>query len=118
MAKYLILYNSTLSARETMANASPEQIKASMDEWIQWQQNAAKTFKLEWGMPLQAVGRVTSDGIVMSDNQAGGYATAEGDSKEALMELLKSHPQLKRPGATIDVLEMLPMPGLEQNGNS
>lgn len=30
-----------------------------------------------------------------------------------LMELLKSHPQLKRQGATIDVLEMLSMPGLD-----
>lgn len=114
MAKYLILYNSTQPATETMANASPEQIKASMDEWIQWQRNAGKTFKMEWGMPLQAVGRVTPSGVTASGIQAGGYAMAEGDSKESLMELLKSHPQLRRPGATIDVLEMLSMPGIEQ----
>lgn len=115
MAKFLIIYNSTQSATETMANASPEQIKAIMDEWIRWQQDAGKTFKMEWGMPLQAVGRVTPSGVTASDIQAGGYAMAEGDSKEALMELLRSHPQLQRPGATIDVLEMLPMPGLEQS---
>jgi hypothetical protein len=113
MAKYLILYNSTDSATELMANASPEQMKDSMDEWIKWRDEAGKTAKFDFGMPLQAAGRVTTDGSGDSDNSASGYSIIEGDSKDAIIELLLTHPHLKRAGASIDLLEMMAMPGLE-----
>jgi hypothetical protein len=112
MAKFMILYSSTMDANETMANATPEEMKASMNDWIKWQEEAGKTFKMEWGLPLQPVGKVSSTGITDSDSHVSGYATAEGESKDALLELLKSHPHLQRPGASIDLLEMLPMPGM------
>ena|SRR6266478_471548 len=113
MARFMILYSSTMDASETIANATPEQMKASMADWMKWQEEAGKTFKMEWGLPLQAVGKVTSAGVTDSDSHVSGYATAEGESKDALLELLKSHPHLQRPEASIDVLEMLPMPGID-----
>lgn len=113
MAKFMILYNSSKKASDTMAEATPEEMQASMAEWIEWRDEASKTFKVDFGLPLQAVSRVTSDGTTESDSQVGGYSIAEGDSKDALLELLKTHPQLKRAGASIDVLEMLSMPGLD-----
>ncbi len=112
MAKYMVLYNSSASASELMANATPEEMQASMAEWMQWRGQAEKSFKVDFGMPLQAVCRVTATESTASDNQASGYSIVEGDSKDALVELLKSHPHLKRAGAYIDVLEMLPMPGM------
>lgn len=112
MTKYLILYNTTESASDLMARTSPEDMKASMEEWIRWSEEANKKAKFDFGMPLQATSRVTPDGVTASDSQVSGYSFMEGDSKEAIIELLKTHPQLKRPGATIDVLEVLPMPGL------
>lgn len=114
MPKFMILYRSPLSANDTMAQASPEQMKASMDEWIKWREGASASFNIEFGLPLQAVSRINGDGTTdESDLQIGGYATAEGESKDVLLALLKTHPHLKRPGATIDVLEMLNMPGLD-----
>lgn len=112
MAKFMILYNSTATANEVMANATPEQVKASMDEWIQWRDEANKTAQVEFGLPLQAVNRVTAEAVVNSDSQVSGYSIVEGGSKDAIIELLQSHPHLKRPGASIDVLEMLPLPGM------
>lgn len=112
MAKYMILYNSEASASELMANASAEEMKASMNEWMQWRDEASKTAKFDFGMPLQVVGRVTPDGLGESNNLASGYSIIEGDSKEAVLGLLKTHPHLKRTGAWIDLLEMLPMPGM------
>lgn len=112
MAKFMILYCSSTSASDAMAQSTPEQMKASMGEWMVWQEESGKTAKLEWGLPLQAVGRVTPDGIRVSDCQASGYATIECDSKDQAMELLKSHPHLKRADAYIDLLEMIPMPGM------
>ena len=112
MAKYMVLYNSTVSASERMANASQEEMNASMAEWIKWRDDASQTTKVDFGMPLQAVSRIGSDGVTDSDSQASGYSFLEGDSKDAIVELLKSHPHLKSPGAYIELLELLPMPGM------
>jgi len=113
MAKFMILYCSNASASDVMANASPEEMQASMGEWIQWKENASQSFKVDFGMPLQAVGRISADGVSESDSKASGYSIIEGGSKEGLMGVLASHPHLKRQGNWIDVLEMLPMPGLD-----
>ena len=112
MAKYMVLYNSSVSGSDTMANASPEQIKASMDEWIKWKDKASESVKVEFGMPLQAINHVTQDGVGVSQNEASGYSILEGDSIEKILELLQKHPHLQRPGASIDLLEFLSMPGL------
>ena len=113
MAKYMVLYNSSTDAATTMAQATPEQMKASMEEWIQWRNEASKTAKVDFGLPLQPISHITYDEVTDSDSRVGGYSIVEGDSKEAIIELLKTHPQLKRGGASIDVLQMLPMPGLQ-----
>jgi hypothetical protein len=111
MAKFMVLYSSTMTATDTMANATPEQMKASMDEWIRWKDDAEKTVKIEFGMPLQVVTEVTEGGTSGSDSTVSGYSILEGE-KDQVVELLKSHPHLKRPGASIELLEMLPMPGM------
>lgn len=112
MAKFMILYNSTQSSTEAMESATPEEMQASMAEWMAWRDNAEKSSKVDFGLPLQAVSRVTGDGAGGSDSQVSGYSFIEIDSKDAALELIKTHPHLKRPGAYIDVLELLPMPGL------
>jgi hypothetical protein len=113
MSKYMVLYNADVSARDVMANATPESMQASMGEWLQWREVASKTFKVDFGMPMQAVSRVSNAGVKESNIPVSGYAMLEGPSKDELVELLKSHPHLKRPGASIDVLEVLSMPGLD-----
>ncbi len=112
MAKYMVLYNSDASASELMANATPEEMKASMGEWIEWANEAKQKIKFDFGLPLQAVNKVTPIEVTKSENSASGYSTLEGE-KDTILELLKTHPHLKRPGASIDVLEMLSMPGIE-----
>jgi hypothetical protein len=113
MSKYLVLYNSPESARKLMTSSTPEQMKASAEEWIKWRQEAAQTAKVDFGLPLEPVSKITLDAIVVSTTQVTGYSIIEGQSKDGILALLQTHPHLKRPGATLDVLEMLPMPGLE-----
>ena len=112
MARYMVLYFSKVSASELMANASMEQMKASMIEWQKWKDGASKIAKVEFGMPLEAVKHITPEGAADSSSKIGGYSIMEGDSKEAIVELLRTHPHLKRAGASIDLLEMISMPGL------
>jgi hypothetical protein len=111
MAKYMVLYNSKVKASDNMANSTPEEMQSSMAAWIKWKEEAEKTVKFDWGLPLQAVARVTSKGIDESDSQISGHSFMEGE-KEEILELLKTHPHLDRPGASIDLLEMLSMPGV------
>jgi hypothetical protein len=111
MAKYMILYKSASSASDLMKNATTEEMQASMAEWMAWKDRLDKSIGFEWGMPLQAVNAVTSSEVLDSQSTISGYATMEGD-KDAINEVLRSHPHLKRDGASIDVLEMLSMPGM------
>jgi hypothetical protein len=112
MAKFMVLYNSTVPASETMANATPEQMQASMQEWMQWRDEASKSASIDFGLPLEVVNRITADGVSDSDSHVSGYSIVEADSKDAVIDVLKSHPHLKGEGTFIDVLEMLPMPGM------
>src|SRR5258708_35262291 len=105
MPKYLVLFNSTVSARQQMQSSTPEQMKAGMDDWMAWKDKVSQTITFEWGLPLQAVAQVTTDGLMDGSNPASGYSILEGDSKEVILDLLKDHPHLKMPGATIDVLD-------------
>lgn len=112
MAKYMVLYNSSVTASEVMAASSPEQMKAGMDSWIEWKDALSEGVKFEFGMLLQAVASITPDQVGESHNPASGYAWIDGD-KDNVMNLLQSHPHLKRPGASIDLLEILAMPGID-----
>jgi hypothetical protein len=112
MAKYLVLHNSSVTAEELMSNSTPEQMQAGIAEWIKWKENVDKNVKIEFGMPLQLVGRVISGGITDSDSRVTGYSFVEGESKEEVIKVLQTHPHLARADASLDVLEMVSMPGV------
>ncbi|MDB5167063.1 MAG: hypothetical protein JWN26_208 [Candidatus Saccharibacteria bacterium] len=112
MPKYMILHNAPEPASELIARTKPEDQQAAMEAWIAWKEEADKKVKFEFGMPLQAVGRVTPEGVTESDSQASGYSMIEADSSETVIDVLRNHPHLARPGATMDILEIIPMPGM------
>ncbi len=109
MPKFLIIHNADERSREFMAKFSAEEKQAGMAAWMAWKDEAEKTVKFEWGLPLQPVARVTPQGEADCDNQASGYSIIEADSKDDVVAVLKNHPHLERDGATMDVLEMIPI---------
>lgn len=111
MAKYMVLYSSTNGAKELMANATPQEMQASMAEWVSWKDGLDTSIGFEWGLPLQAVSEITPTSVQASKCLISGYAIMDGD-KGSITEVLKSHPHLKRDGASIDILEMISMPGM------
>ena len=102
MTKFLILYRSTKSAKESMAGATPERAAV----WEKWRDGAREAM-VEVGLPLQAVGKITPYGVTDSTDKTVGYSVMQGESKAVIVSLLKAHPQLEQPGAVIDILEML-----------
>ena len=111
MTKFLVLYNADSSAREQMAQATPEQQQAGMDAWMAWAQKAGPAL-VDLGAPLQAVARVTAGGDGDNTSAASGWSVLEADSEPAARALLGGHPHLMMPGASIDVFEAVAMPGM------
>ncbi|HEX4774885.1 MAG TPA: hypothetical protein VH234_05190 [Candidatus Saccharimonadales bacterium] len=111
MAKFMVFYISKTPASQQMASATPDEMKASMDEWIQWKDEASKTVAVEFGMPLQPTNSISAAGVGDAHTPVSGYSILEGD-KEEVIEALKNHPHLKQPDTAIELLEFLTMPGM------
>src|SRR5690349_14383741 len=111
MKRFLVLYQSATSAEEQMARATPEQAKAGMDAWMAWAGKAAGAI-VELGAPLGAGTHVESGSRAAGTTQIRGYSILQGGSADEIVRLMEGHPHLMMPGASIELLEVLPMPGM------
>ena len=110
MKKFLVLYKAPTSAFEQMKKSTPEQQKAGMDAWMAWGKKAASAI-VDMGAPLGKSLRVTTGGASPSSNDLGGYSILQGESKEAIAETLKGHPHFMMPEGSIEVVELMAIPG-------
>jgi hypothetical protein len=112
MKKFLVLYKAPASAFEQMKNTTPEQQKAGMEAWMTWSKKAGGSI-VDMGAPLGKSLRVTKGGgASASANDLGGYSILQGESKEAVAESLKGHPHFMMPDGSIEVVELMPIPGM------
>ena len=108
--KFIVLYHAPISAREQMANATPEQTKAGMDAWMSWSRKVQGSM-IDLGSPL---GNRRTLGTAASDHNSTvvGYSVLQSTSEQAIADLLKDHPHLHMPGFSIEIFESLPLPGM------
>jgi len=111
MKKFLVLYKAPLASFEQMMKATPEQQKSGMDAWTAWSKKASSSI-VDLGAPLGKTLRVTKEGTAPTTNDLGGFSIMQAESKEALAPTLKGHPHFMMPGGTIEVVELMPMPGM------
>jgi len=111
MKKFLILYKSSVPTGQQMATATPEQMKAGMDLWKAWAQEAQKAI-VDLGMPLGNSKEMAGGSVRPSDSKVSGFSILQAESERAVTDLLKNHPHHHAPGASIEVLQMMPMPGM------
>jgi hypothetical protein len=112
MKKFLVLYKAPTSSFEQMQKSStPEQQKAGMEAWMAWSQKAGKSI-VDMGTPLGKSLRVTKTGASPTTNDLGGYSILQAESKEQLAESLKGHPHFMMPEGFIDIVELMPIPGM------
>jgi hypothetical protein len=109
--KFLVLYKAPTSSFEQMKSASPEQQKAGMDAWMTWSKKSAASI-VDMGGPLGKSLRVTTGGASPVNNDLGGFSILQAESKEALGESLKGHPHFMMPEGSIEVVELMPIPGM------
>ena len=110
MKKFLVLYKAPLTSFEQMMKAPPEQQKAGMDAWMGWSKKAGDSL-VDMGAPLGRAVSVTPAGVSQIRNDLGGYSIMQAESKEALGESLKGHPHFMMVDGSIEVVEIMAMPG-------
>jgi hypothetical protein len=110
MAKFMVLYRSPVSAEEQMAGSTPEQAQAGMEAWNAWGAKAGDSL-VDFGSPVSQVGVVGADSSSSGD-YIGGFSVLEADSVDSVRTVLDDHPHLMLDGATIEILEYLPTPGM------
>jgi hypothetical protein len=108
MSKFMVLYRSSSLTRERMENASPEQVEASLRAWRTWADRVSYAL-VDLGSPLAHTthvgpGEASTDGVA-------GYSILVAGSAEEVETILDGHPHLEMPGASIEVLEIIPMGG-------
>jgi hypothetical protein len=111
MSKFMVLYRSSTSARDQMANATPEQMQAGMEAWMAWAGKAGDAV-VDLGAPLALATHVGPGSSVPGGEEISGYSILQADSAQALTAALDGHPHLQMPGNSVDVLELLAMPGM------
>jgi hypothetical protein len=112
MARFMLLYQSDAQAEDLMADASPEQMQAGMDEWLAWRERAGGPEAVEFGLPLQPRTHFEDGHVTDSHSHASGYSIVTARTLDDVVELISDHPHLNRAGSSIEVLELLPMPGM------
>jgi hypothetical protein len=109
MAKYLLNYVAPVSAAEQMQSANPEDGKKMMDLWMGWFQRNGSAI-VDVGTPTQKVASIGPER--KAEGHIGGYSIVQADSVDALKGMLKDHPHMMMPGASIEIMELLAMPGM------
>jgi len=109
MKKFLVLYRMDMVAmQKMMQETSAEDRKKSMGEWAEWMKENAAMFA-DSGAPVGKNMQVSSSGATQVSNDIGGYSIVQAESADAAAKLLAGNPHFQMPGATIDVMEIMPM---------
>ena len=113
MKKFMVLYMApSAQFEQMMKNATPEQQQKGMDAWMKWM-NANKASLADGGAPLGKTKRVDANGTKDTKNEVGGYSVVQAESHDAATKMFgKDHPHLHVPGAWIEIVEIMPIPGM------
>jgi hypothetical protein len=111
MKKFLVLYESSVPAEEQIKKAPPEQVKVGMELWMKWMQKAGSAI-VDVGAPLGNAAVVKGSAGASGASKVSGYSIVQANSRQDVERLYEDHPHFKAPGAVIDILEFLSMPGM------
>jgi hypothetical protein len=105
----MILYRAQASAREQMENATPEQRRAGAEAWRAWASRVDYAIA-DLGTPLAHTTHI-GPGAASTDGVAG-YTILQAGSAEEVETILDGNPHMTMPGASVEVLEIIPIDDL------
>lgn len=112
MKRFLALYMADASGMaDMMRNSTPEQRKQGMEAWEKWMADN-KPSLADRGAPVGKTKRIDAKGAKDARNDVCGYSIVQAESADAAARIFgKDQPFLQMPGATIDLIEIMEMPG-------
>ncbi len=114
MKKFLVLYLAPLSVVDDWKKTDPEKRKSSEEtmqrEWKAWMGDYAKML-VDPGAGAGKTKRVTAQGVSDTRNEVMLYAIVEAKSHDAVAKAFEDHPHLQIPQASIEIMELNPLPG-------
>jgi hypothetical protein len=113
MKKFMAIYMASGADFERMMREStPEQQAKGMQAWMKWM-NDNKASIVEGGAPLGKTKRADAKGVADIRNGMGGYSVVQAETHDAAAKLFgKDHPHLMMPGAWVEIMEIMPLPGM------
>jgi hypothetical protein len=113
MKKFLVVYMADHATFEKMMREStPEMRQAGMQGWMKWMADHQASI-VDGGAPLGATKRVNASGVTDVRNDMGGYSIVQAESHDAAVAMFsKDFPHLQMPGAWIEIVEIMPIPGM------
>ena len=116
MNKYLVLYRSEaalsgMTVSEMFAHTTPEQRAAGMAAWQAWFEKCGSAI-VAAGAPLDKSTTVTGGSAAPGKTSITGYSVLQAGSMDEAVSLMKEHPHFHAPGASVEILECVPMPGM------
>jgi hypothetical protein len=86
-------------------------MKAGMAAWQRWHEKCGAAV-VDLGAPLDKSTTVNSSGSTAGKTRITGYTVLQAASIEDAVALMSGHPHFHMPGASVEVLECVPMPGM------
>lgn len=113
MKTFFALYMAPVSEmQKMMASTTEEERKKGMDEWGRWMKQNEKSLA-DMGAPLGKTKRALKSGISDVKNDVMGYSIVQAESHDAAAKLFGgNHPHFQTPGASVDIMEIVEMPGM------
>lgn len=115
MQKFLVLYMAPAAMIAEWMQKSPEERKAEEDkmkgEWDAWMKKHGSSLKETAGAGKTK--RVTKEGVTDTKNDIMMFSMVEGESHEAVAKLFENHPHFGIPEASIEIMPVNELPGME-----
>lgn len=115
MKKFLVLYLAPASVMEEWKKTPADKRKAAEEtmqhDWKEWTSQHKKLFA-DMGAGAGKTKRVTAQGTSDSRNDVMMYSIVQADSHEAAAQSFATHPHLKIPKTSIEIVELHSLPGV------
>ena len=115
MRRFLVTYLAPSSVIEDWKKTAPEKRKAAeekmQNDWKKWMSDHHAIF-VDSGAGVGKTRRVTAHGGADGKNDIMLYAIVEAETHEAASRMFEDHPHLGIPSASIEIMEIHPLPGM------
>jgi hypothetical protein len=116
MKRFLVTYLAPASVIEDWKKTDPAKRKAAEEkmqsDWNSWMSNHHNIF-VDKGAGVGKTRRVTADGSANGKNDIMLYSIVEAETHEAASKIFEDHPHLGIPSASIEIMEIHPLPGMK-----